>query len=237
MTTLRLLHLHTSPFSERVRWVLELKRIAYESEPYSVVKGEELLAKETGQRQVPVLFVDGKPLPDSTAIVDWLETFAPEPRLLPKGSAEAAQARLYEELANAVLAPEGRQLVIGRMLAAKDERLAAYARYLAGKYGHSEHGERRARDAIARALDILAERVSTHAYLVGESFTRADLTVAAMLLDVVPPEEKLFVCDPPFMRALMTDAQLGGEARFAPVFAWRDRMYAEHRGRVVAQGT
>ena len=102
MTTFQLLHLHTSPFSERVRWVLDLKRIGYERKPYAVVEGEPRLVVETGQCQVPVLFVDGQPHPDSTAIVDWLETFAPEPRLVPESPEEAAEVHLYEELANAV---------------------------------------------------------------------------------------------------------------------------------------
>jgi glutathione S-transferase len=229
MTTFRLLHIHSSPFSERVRWVLDVKRVPYEREPYAVVKGEERLASETGQRHVPVLFVDGRPLPDSTAIADYLETFAPEPRLLPADPALRAQVRLYEELANAVLAPEGRHLVIARMLAAGDERITTYGGYLARKYGSSEYAARRARDAVGRALEILATRVASHPYLVGESFTRADLTVAAMLLDVVPPAEPLFRCEPPVMRALMTDPAFAEDARFAPVFAWRDRMYGEHR--------
>ena len=234
MTTLRLLHLHISPFSERVRWVLELKRLPYASEAYAVVVGEARLAAETGQRQVPVLFVDGVPLPDSTAIVDWLEAFAPEPRLMPESPAAAAEVRLYEELANAVLAPEGRQLVIGRMLAVKNERLVSTGRHLAARYGHSDFGEARARAAVQRALGILAARVARGPYLVGDGFTRADLTVAAMLLDVVPPDESLFACDPPFMRAMMSDPALGADASFAPVFAWRDRIYREHRGGVVS---
>jgi glutathione S-transferase len=234
MNTLRLLHIHTSPFSERVRWVLELKRLSYASEAYAVVVGEERLATETGQRHVPVLFVDDVPLPDSTAIVDWLETFAPEPCLMPESLAAAAEVRLYEELANAVLAPEGRQLVIGRMLAVKNERLASAGRHLATKYGHSDFGEARARAAAQRALGILAARVARGPYLVGDRFSRADLTVAAMLLDIVPPDESLFVCDPPFMRMMMSDPLLGADALFAPVFAWRDRIYREHRGGVVS---
>jgi glutathione S-transferase len=234
MTTFRLLHLHTSPFSERVRWVLDLKRIAYEREPYSIAEGEPHLAEETGQRQVPVLFVDGQPHPDSTAIVDWLEAFAPEPRLLPESPAEAAEVRLYEELANAVIAPEGRQLVIGRMLAMKNDRVIAAGRYFAAKYGHSAFAEQRARAAVVRALEILAARVSVRPFLVADRFTRADLTVAAALLDVVPPDESLFVCDPPFMRALMTDPALAADARFAAVLAYCDRIYREHRGGVVA---
>ena len=153
----------------------------------------------------------------------------PEPRLLPADPRAAAQVRLFEELANAVIAPEGRQLVIGRMLAVTDERLVASGRTMAEKYGHSPYVERRARGALGRALSILAEAIEGRRYLVGDVFTRADLTVAAMLLDAVPPPEELFECQPPFMRALMTDELLGREPRFAPVFAWRDRVYREHR--------
>jgi glutathione S-transferase len=231
MPTLRLLHLHTSPFSERVRWALDHKGLRYEREPYVVASGEARLLAETGQSQVPVLFVDGAALPDSTAIVEWIEAHVPEPRLVPQDATEAAEVRLYEELGNAVLAPEGRQLVLGRMLGASSERIAAAGRFMAGKYGHSVFAERRAREVAERALGILAARLSGGAYLVGNRFTRADLTVAASLLDVAPPGDELFACEPAWMRGLMTDAELAGDARFARVFAWRDRMYREHRGR------
>lgn len=233
-TTFRLLHLHTSPFSERVRWALDLARIAYTAETHVPGKAEAALLASTGQRQVPVLFIDGVPLPDSTAILDWIELHRPDVRLLPEDPAARAQVELYEALGNAVLAPEGRQLVIGRMLASRDARIVAAGRHFEAKYAYSEHSERRARAAVLRALAVLAARVAHHRYLVGEQFTRADLTVAAMLLDVVPPSEALFVCDPPFMRALMTDPEIASAAELAPVFAWRDRIYRDHRGGVVA---
>jgi glutathione S-transferase len=233
VTVPKLIQLHTSPFSERVRWAFDVKRVPYEKASYTVVGGEEELARLTGQRQVPVLVLEDRVIPDSTAILEWLETCAPAVPLLPAAARERAQAMLYEELACAVLGPEARQLLVGRMLVAGDERLVQYGRFLGRKYGHSEFVEGRARAAVRRALTIFVQALEGRRYLVGDTFTRADLTLAAMLMVVHPASDDLFVCSPSWMRPMFEDP-MHTEAQFAPLFAFRDRVYREHRGGPVA---
>jgi glutathione S-transferase len=55
---------------------------------------EEEVKKLTGQAQVPVLLTNGKVLPDSTAILNWLEDYKPEPALMPATDKERAQVML-----------------------------------------------------------------------------------------------------------------------------------------------
>jgi len=140
---------------------------------------------------------------------------------------------LYEELACSVLGPEARQLLVGRLLAAKGARLAQFGAFLARKYGHSEFAEARGRAAVRRVLTIFSAALDGRRYLVGDSFTRADLTLAAMLMVVRPAAEELFVCSPASMRAMFEDP-MHEEPQFAPLFDYRDRVYRDHRGGVVA---
>jgi|SRR5208337_616068 len=104
MRTTKLITLYGSPWSERVRWAFAFKHLPYEKQHYRPGVDEEELKKLTGQNQVPVLITDGKAIPDSTAILEWLEDSKPEPALLPRSENGRAQATLLEELALGVLA-------------------------------------------------------------------------------------------------------------------------------------
>ena len=230
--TPRLLYLHMSPFSERVQWAFESEQVPFERVPYAVVAGEEELVRLTGQRQVPALLAGEEVIADSTAILEWLEAHAPQSKLMPEDPRERAQVMLHEDLACAVLGPEARHLLTGRLLASPAPLAAGYGRFLAKKYGHSPFAEHRARASVRRALAILGEGLRGRRYLVGDRFTRADLTVAAMLMVVRPPPEELYVCAPSWMRSMFDDT-IAADVEVARLLRWRDAVYTEHRGGVV----
>ena len=54
MSTIKMIGLYQSPWSERARWGFEYKNVPYEKEDYQIGAGEENLKKQTGQAQVPV---------------------------------------------------------------------------------------------------------------------------------------------------------------------------------------
>lgn len=70
----------------RVRIGLNLKGLAYDRVETSLLAGEqrsdEYLARNA-QGLIPMLDVDGQPIIQSMAIIDWLDTAYPEPRLIP----------------------------------------------------------------------------------------------------------------------------------------------------------
>ncbi|MGN6279802.1 MAG: maleylacetoacetate isomerase [Sphingomonas sp.] len=75
-----------SSASYRVRIALNLKRVDYEARPVNLVAGDQRGAENIArnpQGLVPTLEVDGVAMTQSLAIIDWLETTRPEPRLLP----------------------------------------------------------------------------------------------------------------------------------------------------------
>src|SRR3546814_16177180 len=79
----------------RVRIALALKQVAHESRPVSLLDdaqhGADNLAINP-QGFVPTLEVDGTPLVQSLAIIDWLDTTFPEPPLHPREPVARAQA-------------------------------------------------------------------------------------------------------------------------------------------------
>ena len=73
MGTTKLITMYGSPWSERVRWAFAFKKLPYEKQNYEAGVDEAAVKKLTGQAMVPVLITGDKVIPDSSAILDWLE--------------------------------------------------------------------------------------------------------------------------------------------------------------------
>ncbi|ONF96452.1 maleylacetoacetate isomerase [Sphingomonas jeddahensis] len=71
----------------RVRICLNLKGVAYESAPVNLLGGEQASAENRAinpQGLVPTLVVDGRPLVQSLAIIDFLDATFPDPPMVSK---------------------------------------------------------------------------------------------------------------------------------------------------------
>jgi len=91
---------YLSPYVRKVLVCLERKKIAYEIDPIVPFFGDDLFAKLSPLRRVPVLIDDQVTLSDSTVICEYLEERHPEPSLQPRGAAPRARARWLEEFAD-----------------------------------------------------------------------------------------------------------------------------------------
>jgi glutathione S-transferase len=231
MGATKLISMYGSPWSERVRWAFAFKRLPYEKQNYEAGVDEAVVKKMTGQAMVPVLLTGDRVIPDSSAILDWLEETRPEPALLPKSAKERAIVTLWEEVALNALGPHGRTLITGRLLRIDDPEAQKSGKYYAEKYGYSEFAEEQSRLTVTRILTSLRATLSGRQYLLGDTFTRADITVAAMLMLLKAAPQEFFVFTPE-LRFVYLDT-LGDDPAFSEVFAWRDRMYKDHRGEIV----
>ena len=178
MPTLELIELYPSPFSERLRWVLDLKGLSYARTPYVPLASEEDHARRTGIRTAPVLNADGEVIGDSDRSVDWLEAAQPSPALVPDDPRRRAQVRTWELYATEVLAPAARLVMIGRFKAMNVQPLADH---FAAKYHWNEAEEARVDHVLRTALPELAAAVAAAPHLVGDGFTRADLTLLSLI--------------------------------------------------------
>jgi maleylacetoacetate isomerase len=93
MTKLRLYDYWRSSAAYRVRIALALKGLTYEAIPTDLPTGAHLTdayLHENPQGLVPMLDAGGVKISQTLAIIDWLETYQPEPRLIPKDPQERA---------------------------------------------------------------------------------------------------------------------------------------------------
>lgn len=85
----------------RVRIGLNLKGLDYAIQPVDLVSSQhhgEAYRALNGQALVPTLDVDGRPLTQSLAILEWLDETVPQPRLLPADPFDRATVRAMAEI-------------------------------------------------------------------------------------------------------------------------------------------
>jgi glutathione S-transferase len=113
--------------------------------------------------------------------------------------------------------PQARMIIIGHFLRSSDPDPQQGGRYFAQKYQHSPYAEGHAKAAVQRILTVLKAALEGREYLVGQTFTRADIIVASMLLLVNPPPDELFLFPAPMRPVYSGPVTLDSE--FAPIFA------------------
>lgn len=205
-------HIGISHYSEKVRWALDRKRIPHVRRAVPVPGihiPASLLLTRGASYTFPVLELDGRAIGDSTEIIAALERFQPEPPLFPADPAEQNRALELEEFFDEELGPYIRQLafhemgndrerfeaLVARTVPAPVARLGSgavtYARtYTSLRFGaRSEEAAEVSRAKILAALDRLEAELGSGEYLVGDSFSVADLSAASNFYPLVVPKE------------------------------------------------
>jgi len=204
-------HLDISHYSEKVRWALDYKEVDHERRSglpgYHI--GVALRLTRGRHYTFPVMRLDGRSIGDSTAIIAALEERFPEPPLYPADRAGRARALELEDWFDRELGPYIRRYVFHEV--AKDRELfgrissqvlpprlrrfpglaGGYARaFTAVRFGAgSNRAAENARERVLIALDELESQLDGNEYLVGDHFTVADLTAAALFYPLVLPPE------------------------------------------------
>src|SRR5215470_10886597 len=209
MDTPLLWHIPLSHFSEKVRWTLDYKRIAHRRQ----VLGADYLIRAwraTGHGTLPILFLDGRAIGDSTHIIRALEERYPEPPLYPDDIAARERALALEDYFDEHLGPALRAAMITPLFrhdsdlalrvlttgmpAKAYQRLRPLARIFPAFYRFrhkiSDAKLEADRATVNAALDRIEQERQGRAYLVGDAFTVADLTAAAMLSPVLQRSEE-----------------------------------------------
>jgi glutathione S-transferase len=108
-----------------------------------------------------------------------------------------------------------------------------YARTFAGlRFGvRSEEAAERARGKVLAALDRLDAELGSDEYLVGNSFTVADLTAAALFYPLVVPEGGPLPTDEPGPKGL---EEFRAPLKERPGYSWVETMYERHRSPAIA---
>jgi glutathione S-transferase len=232
-----------SNFNEKARWALDHKRVPHVRR--SVLPGGLRAMRFSRNGTLPVLDLDGRRIVDSTRIIEALEARDPEPRLYPSDPEARVRALEIEEFFDENAGHELRRAVFWELF---DEPAAASSVLATGQPGWARpvlragmpvamlYAKRRysiyaddveeSRAKLVEALDRIEAERQPSGYLVGDAFTVADLTAAALLYPVgQPPEYQYAIPDPtPGLQSWLDS--LGGH----PALDWIRDMYRRHRG-------
>jgi glutathione S-transferase len=239
-------HIPLSHFNEKVRWTLDYKRIAHRRR----ILGADYLIRAwraTGQGKLPILFLDGRAIADSTRIIAALEERYPDSPLYPRDAGARERALALEDYFDERLGPALRAAIVTPLfrhnpdvalrvlttgMAEKAYQtlrplLRIFPAYYRFRHKISDTNLETNRATVAAALDRIEQERQGHSYLVGDAFTVADLTAAAMLGALLQPPEiqyPLRVELPPYLRDYRT-ALLQH-----PATRWAADIYRVHRG-------
>ena len=235
-----------SHYAEKARWALDYKSIPHIRR--SLFPGPHMgrIKPMTGQTAVPVLQLEGEVIFDSSRILETLDRSHPEPPLYPANPAERERAQALENFFDEGLGVDLRQwgyfmllphtATVTAMFAANST--PAQRLFLRVMFPAVRPLMRRAmkitatnavsaRERTIAAMDRIARELQPSGYLVGDRFSAADLTAAALLSPLVMPTEA------PYKWPAHLPSEFAGareELSAHPAFKWTRKMYARHRG-------
>ena len=247
MTLPVLWHFTVSHFNEKARWALDFKRVRHVRR--ALLPGSHFLKiwRMTGQTAVPVLALDGRPIHDSTRIIEALERAYPEPPLYPRNEPERRRALELEDFFDEELGPSIRAMLVHAQFVHDPDLTAALFTVGMGRgsrrtlrilspvfrplyrfrYKINAASAEVAREKTLAALDRVERELQPSGYLVGDGFSDADLTAAALFYPLVQPPEFPYPWPRPLPAWLGEyHAALAGRA----AFQWVGEMYSRHRG-------
>jgi glutathione S-transferase len=240
-------HLKVSHYNEKARWALDYKRVPHLRCAVEPGRHRATARRLTGGSTFPVLVLDGEAIGDSSRIIEALERRYPEPALYPSDPAGRRRALEIEELFDEELGPSLRLLVVSHMLPSGNLLLGAFLPDLRGPrrrtalamfplirrkfvadLGIDDESVALAWTKLRAAVEAFREELQPNGYLVGDGFTVADLTVAALVAPAVAPEQFPYPQPQRGHRLLAPIREVLAEAGLPE---WAREIYARHRGR------
>jgi glutathione S-transferase len=207
MAEIELFQFTGSHFNEKARWGLDWKGVRHER--ISLMPGPHMrtMKKLTGATETPALRDGEDVVAGSTAILEHLERRFPEPALFPNDASERTRAldivRHWDaEIGPAVRLAKFFEVMEGAYAAGafcQGQGPVARGLYRAtfplvgmlmrSKMGIDAENAAAAREITRGAFEFVAKEPGPQGYLVGDRFTVADLTCAALLMPCVPVSE------------------------------------------------
>jgi len=242
--------LEISHYNEKVRWALDYKQVPHIRR--SLLPGLHMVKAKrlTGDTSTtPVLTLDGRSIGDSTRIIAAIEERWPQPPLYPEDPAQRGRALELEDFFDEQLGPHLRRAAYAELLPRADlvrplfshgqprpARILLRAGYpvlraaMRRKFEIDAESAAASRAKMSAAMDRLEREISPSGFLVGESFTVADLTAAALFYPVAHPPEYPY---PTLADHYLPHAwrQFLDSLAQRPGGQWIADIYRSHRGR------
>jgi glutathione S-transferase len=240
-------HLEISHYNEKARWALDYKSVPHVRRAVSPGLQAFGARRLRAGRTVPILQLNGRAIGDSTRIIEEIERRWPEPPLYPSDPDGCRRALELEEHFDEDCGHDVRRVLFNDNLAEPEKFLAMFigrdhprlgllkalspvlAPVIRSSYDVNPQRVARSREVVRAAFDTVASEAGPGGYLVGDTFTVADLTAASILgLIVVPPQFPYIKLRPDERGAQFQEFRASLVEH--PGFKWVEDMYARHRG-------
>jgi glutathione S-transferase len=207
VTSLPRLYVFTiSHYSEKARWACDRKGMPYRL--ITLLPGAHLLTvrRLAPKSHVPLLIHGSQVIQDSSGIIDYLDATYPERPLTPADTAAAAEVRGWESWLDRELGETARRLyyfhalqdpsfLAGEYLRGGPRwgswfyalALSPIRRAVAQMYDVTAASAERDLERLKAAFARLDGHLAARRFLVGERFSRADLTLAALAGGILRP--------------------------------------------------
>ena len=181
-----------SPFCLKVRMALAAKKLEYRTVEITPAIGQIDIFQKTGQRKLPVLFDKGTTIHDSSSIIRHLEKIEMYPKLIPEDPKQASQAQIIENWADTTLAKSIKIVFLEELtknpmlissLFTKDisDSIQTPIFNIPTKFASQISGllNQKKRESLKVNLKYLSNLINNNNFLVGETLSVADLSVAS----------------------------------------------------------
>lgn len=242
---MKLLEFPHSHYCEKARWALDHKSLSYGR--VAILPGFHLrtVRRHAPQTTVPVLLTDNQAVQGSSEIIDFLDLHYSGHQLTPQRVEAQHYCRKLESDLSAKVGEPLRTILYDRLLDYPDfirycftHPLSAPKQFLFRlyypllkklmhqAYVQSDEKVAEAQSRLDQSLEELAGEIGVQQYLVEDRFTRADLSVCAMIsLLLLPPEFPLQWPDIPDKEVVAMVEKYHDH----PVSLWGRRIYELHR--------
>ena len=183
-----------SPYCLKVRLALEAKKLEYQTVEITPAIGQIDIFQKTGQRKLPVLFDNEKPIHNSSSIIRHLEKIQADPKLIPDNPKERSQAHIIENWADTTLAKSIKLVfleeltkspsLISSLLPNKiSDSTQKFFVNIPLNIGSQISGliNQKEKESLKLNLNYLTNAVEKDQFLVGEELSIADISVASQL--------------------------------------------------------
>ncbi len=195
-----------SHFCEKARWALDYKQVDYKVR--NILPGLHTLKtkKIAAHSSVPILVHDDKVIQNSNDIITYLDEMFPQHRLTPKDNLSREEALEWETYLGKEIGVHLRRCFYHILLDYPDIVIPffthngpwygkIYLRFMYPKLKIRMHERMKVNDDTAQeslehlrmAIEKLHSHYQEHEFLVGDQFTRADLTAASLLAPLHKP--------------------------------------------------
>jgi glutathione S-transferase len=166
---LKLIGAGLSPFVRKVRVVLAEKSLAHEHDPLTPFGPNVEYRKLHPLGKIPTLTDGDKVIPDSSAIVFYLERIAPNPPLISADPYQAARTVWYEEYADST---------VGAACAVPFQQRILFPLFMK-RAGDEAAVAKAEAETLPPVFSYLESQIGDNEYLVGNRFSLADISTAS----------------------------------------------------------